>query len=67
MQTRNKANQLREAGIEPEVDVFPRIKREYVERMKNYRDPDQLNAPLIKLRETISRINKKQTSKSNQV
>lgn len=61
MQTRNKATQMRDAGVEPEVDVFPRIKREYVERMKNYRDPDQLNAPLAKLREITRTQTRTQT------
>jgi hypothetical protein len=54
MQTRNKANQLRDAGVEPEVDVLPRIKRECIERMKNYRDPDRLNAPHIKFLKSVA-------------
>lgn len=63
MQTRTKATQMREAGVEPNVDVFPRIKREYVERMKNYRDPDQLNAPIAIFIKHTQRTNKQRTNK----
>ncbi len=57
MQTRNKANQLRDAGVEPQVDVLPRFKRECIERMKNYRDPDRLNAPYVKFLKSLKKSN----------
>ena len=57
MQTRNKANQLRDTGVEPQVDVLPRIKRECIERMKNYRDPDRVNAPYIKFLKSLKKSN----------
>jgi hypothetical protein len=57
MQTRNKANQLRDAGVEPQVDILPRIKRECIERMKNNKDPDCLNAPYIKFLKSLKKSN----------